>query len=275
MLAVWYEKNGAAREVLRLGEQPDPLPGRGEVRVRLHASAVNPSDVKARGGSRPVIPPHVIPNSDGAGVIDRVAQAPNFCLNVFIGTTWVADGTILQRSGTTLAGAIPVSGVPLARYTLGADSTLAADVIGATTETAHTGLTLTSANLGTARRLIKFYARLHVISSNAADTWTFRLRLGGLTGTLLFASAAIDIENDDVFTFEGYAEVRTTGAGGTFDAMTRFSDVVADTSTLNEILGGAVDTTASADLVVTVECSSANAGNQVSLRHFSAEVMPA
>jgi len=74
LLAAWYENNGAARAVLQYGEQPDPLPGKGEVRVRLRASAVNPSDVKARGGSRPVIPPRVIPNSDGAGDIDRVAD---------------------------------------------------------------------------------------------------------------------------------------------------------------------------------------------------------
>jgi len=74
MLAAWYEKNGAAREVLRYGEQPDPVPGKGEARVRLRASAVNPSDVKARAGSRPVIPPRVIPNSDGAGTIDRVVD---------------------------------------------------------------------------------------------------------------------------------------------------------------------------------------------------------
>jgi len=72
MLAGWYEQNGPARDVLRVGEQPDPLPGKGEVRVRLRASGLNPSDVKARAGSRPVIPPLVIPNSDGAGTIDRV-----------------------------------------------------------------------------------------------------------------------------------------------------------------------------------------------------------
>lgn len=74
MLAGWYERNGLAADVLRTGNLPDPEPGPGEVRVRLHASAVNPSDVKARGGSRKVIPPYVIPNSDAGGVIDRVGE---------------------------------------------------------------------------------------------------------------------------------------------------------------------------------------------------------
>ena len=74
MLAGWYERNGTAADVLRVGNLPDPEPGPGEVRVRLHASAVNPSDVKARAGSRKVIPPYVIPNSDAGGVIDRVGE---------------------------------------------------------------------------------------------------------------------------------------------------------------------------------------------------------
>lgn len=72
MFAAWYEKNGAAADVMKTGELPDPEPAPGEVRVRLHASAVNPSDVKARAGSRPIRWPRLIPNSDGAGVIDRV-----------------------------------------------------------------------------------------------------------------------------------------------------------------------------------------------------------
>lgn len=72
MRAAWYEKNGPALEVLKLGELPDPVPGPGEVRVRLHASAVNPSDVKARAGGRKIMWERIVPNSDGAGIIDRV-----------------------------------------------------------------------------------------------------------------------------------------------------------------------------------------------------------
>lgn len=72
MKAAWYEKTGAAREVLTVGEMPDPLPGPGEVRVRIRASGVNPSDWKTRAGSRPMAGPRVIPHSDGAGVVDLV-----------------------------------------------------------------------------------------------------------------------------------------------------------------------------------------------------------
>src|SRR5690606_26627377 len=65
---------GPARDVLTFGELPDPEPAAGEVRVRIHASGVNPSDVKSRAGLRsPILPfPRIVPHSDGAGVIDRV-----------------------------------------------------------------------------------------------------------------------------------------------------------------------------------------------------------
>lgn len=74
MRAGWYEQNGAASDVLRVGQQPVCEPGAGEVRVRLAYSGVNPSDVKSRAGSRPVRGNRIIPHSDGAGVIDKVGE---------------------------------------------------------------------------------------------------------------------------------------------------------------------------------------------------------
>jgi len=76
MQAAWYESNGPARDVIRVGELPDPHPGPGEVRVRIAVSGVNPSDVKRRVGSRgqTITVPHIIPHSDGAGVIDAVGE---------------------------------------------------------------------------------------------------------------------------------------------------------------------------------------------------------
>ena len=77
MKAVWYERFGPADEVLQVGKIPDPVPGPGEVLVRVHASGVNPSDVKLRAGARPgatMVFPRVIPHSDGAGVIEAVGD---------------------------------------------------------------------------------------------------------------------------------------------------------------------------------------------------------
>jgi NADPH2:quinone reductase len=76
MLASWYERQGPAADVLRVGELPDPQPGPGEVRVRVTVSGVNPGDTKKRhgwlGSAMPY--PRVIPHSDGAGVIDSVGD---------------------------------------------------------------------------------------------------------------------------------------------------------------------------------------------------------
>ena len=75
MRAAYYEANGAAAQVLRLGEVATPEPGPGEVRVRLATSGVNPSDVKSREGrTRRIAFPRVIPHSDGAGLIDKVGS---------------------------------------------------------------------------------------------------------------------------------------------------------------------------------------------------------
>ncbi len=72
MRAVYYEKNGSAREVLQVGELDTLHAGAGEVRVKLATSGVNPSDVKSRqGATRKIAYPRVIPQSDGAGTIDE------------------------------------------------------------------------------------------------------------------------------------------------------------------------------------------------------------
>jgi NADPH2:quinone reductase len=101
MKAAWYERKGPAREVLQIGERPDPSPAAGEVRVRIHRSAVNPSDTKQRGGARGnvVMPfPFVIPHQDGAGVIDAVGAGVDASR---IGErVWVYEATLGRHGGT-------------------------------------------------------------------------------------------------------------------------------------------------------------------------------
>jgi NADPH2:quinone reductase len=75
MRAATFSHTGPAREVLHVGDVPTPEPGPGEVRVRIVASGVNPSDVRRRGAppaGKPAEFPLVIPHSDGAGTIDKV-----------------------------------------------------------------------------------------------------------------------------------------------------------------------------------------------------------
>src|SRR3981081_2458284 len=78
MKAVWYERTGAAPDVLTFGDMPTPEAGAGEVRVRLQASGVNPADVGRRAGSyRAMEFPRVIPHSDGAGIVDQLGAGVN------------------------------------------------------------------------------------------------------------------------------------------------------------------------------------------------------
>jgi NADPH2:quinone reductase len=76
MKAAWFQAFGPARQVIEIGEQPKPAPAPGEVLVRVRTSGVNPSDVKKRAGSSPTLLDNglVIPNSDGAGIIEAVGE---------------------------------------------------------------------------------------------------------------------------------------------------------------------------------------------------------
>src|SRR3981189_3290381 len=95
MKAGGYERTGAAPDVLTFGEMPTPGAGPGEVRIRLHASGVNPADVGRRAGSsRAMEFPRVIPNSGGAGIVDQVgAGVARFRIGQRV---WLFNG---QRNG--------------------------------------------------------------------------------------------------------------------------------------------------------------------------------
>jgi NADPH2:quinone reductase len=60
-------------DVLRLVDRPVPEPGPGEVRVAVTLSGVNPTDWKSRRGG-PLPFAELVPNQDGAGVIDAVGR---------------------------------------------------------------------------------------------------------------------------------------------------------------------------------------------------------
>ena len=76
MHAAWFESFGSAQDVLQVSEKDTPEVGSGEVLVRMATSGINPSDVKKRAGSFPSLVDlgYVIPNSDGAGVIEAVGE---------------------------------------------------------------------------------------------------------------------------------------------------------------------------------------------------------
>ncbi|MFI6520458.1 zinc-dependent alcohol dehydrogenase family protein [Spirillospora sp. NPDC050679] len=93
MRAVRFERTGDPAEVLELREAPVPVPGRGQVRVRITMRPINPSDllfVRGRYGRRPDLPSPV--GFEAAGVVDGcgpgVGPAPGTRVAVDAPGTW-------------------------------------------------------------------------------------------------------------------------------------------------------------------------------------------
>jgi NADPH2:quinone reductase len=63
-------------EVLEVQDFPEPVPGPGDLRVRVKAATVNPTDLGLRAGGRPpASPPPYIPGMELAGIVDRVGES--------------------------------------------------------------------------------------------------------------------------------------------------------------------------------------------------------
>jgi NADPH:quinone reductase-like Zn-dependent oxidoreductase len=74
MRQVWITRHGPP-EVLAVRTAPDPVPGRGEVRIRAEASGINFADVSARMGTYPDAPaPPCVVGYELAGTIDAVGE---------------------------------------------------------------------------------------------------------------------------------------------------------------------------------------------------------
>ena len=100
MRAAWFDSFGSAQDVLHVSEKDTPVAGSGEVLVRMATSGINPSDVKKRAGSFPNLLDlgYVIPNSDGAGVIEAVGEGVD---DSRIGElVWVYQAQSGRRFGT-------------------------------------------------------------------------------------------------------------------------------------------------------------------------------
>lgn len=100
MRAAWYEQLGNAKDVLTLGFVDISEVGPSEVRVKVYASGVNPSDVKQRSGSGglKMRHPRVIPHNDGAGVIEAVGEGVSPSR---VGErVWIYEATLSRPFGT-------------------------------------------------------------------------------------------------------------------------------------------------------------------------------
>ncbi|MFY0610340.1 MAG: NADP-dependent oxidoreductase [Hyphomicrobiaceae bacterium] len=77
MQAVGLMKHGGP-DVLQVVEVPEVHAGPGEVRIKVRAAAVNPTDTLARNGTRAaqqsVDPPPYVPGMDAAGIVDQIGK---------------------------------------------------------------------------------------------------------------------------------------------------------------------------------------------------------
>lgn len=73
MRAIIYSHHGPS-SVLEPVDREPAEPGADEVRVRVAVSGVNPTDWKARAGGKPLEFSEIVPNQDGAGVVEAVGS---------------------------------------------------------------------------------------------------------------------------------------------------------------------------------------------------------
>lgn len=137
MRAVVYTQPGSP-DVLSLVEREPGTPGPGEVRVRIVRSAVNPTDWKTRSGTgQPLAFDEVVPNQDGAGVVDAVgkgvtALAPGDRVWVMLAQHQRPTGTAQELTVLPAERVLPLPDG--ASFDLGAD-------LGVPAVTAHRALT--------------------------------------------------------------------------------------------------------------------------------------
>jgi NADPH:quinone reductase len=137
--AITYARLGDP-SVLELVERPIPEPREDELRIRVLASGVNPTDWKSRSGTfGGALAEPTVPNHDGAGVVDKLgAGVGGFSVGERVWVTLAGDGRL--ASGTAQEYTV----VPVERaFALpdSADFELGAS-IGIPAATAHRALTV-------------------------------------------------------------------------------------------------------------------------------------
>jgi NADPH2:quinone reductase len=186
MQAIWYPRFGPAAECLQFGDWDAPVPGPGEVLVRLHASGVNPSDVKKRAG---VTLPDlladgpVIPHSDGAGVIEAVG--PGVSAARIGERVWVYNAQHRRRFGTAAQKvALP------ARFAVALPDTVDFAIgagLGIPAMTAHRAVTLAG----------PVADRTLLVTGGAGRVGHYAIQFAKLAGARVIATAGSDASRAD------------------------------------------------------------------------------
>lgn len=110
--------------------------------------------------------------------------------------------------------------------------------------------------------VVRFTAHVAIPTTVSTDTLRVRIRVGGLSGTAIFDSTAVDFANNDCFGLFGSITFRTVGASGTAQAVVAGIGLIDGTAPAFPSTSTALsslDTTASIPVVVTAVWSTQNA----------------
>jgi len=124
-----YEYGGP--DVLQVLDLPEPQAGAGEVRIRVHAAAVSPTDVLLRTGGHAVrMPdrrPPFVPGMDAAGVIDQIG--PGVDDRLAVGQRVIAMVLFVGEHGGAYAEQVVVPAASVVPAPEGADFAAASTLL--------------------------------------------------------------------------------------------------------------------------------------------------
>lgn len=172
------------------------------------------------------------------------------------------------------------NGIEVGGITLGLLSSLTADGAnfggsGANVEAVIGSGTITiPANTLGAGDVVRFSAHVEIPTTVSTDTLRLRVRVGGLTGTAIYDTTAIDVANNDYATINGQLTFRTVGAAGTAKAVVnaRLLMGATDAATATQATAvSSIDTTSALTVVVTAVWSTQSA-NVAKLTQLNATV---
>ena len=170
-------------------------------------------------------------------------------------------------SGTTSVRVL-INAVPglAARGMIVADGTAVTNTV---TETVMATFSI-PANSLVQGRVIEFLAAFIATATNSTDTFRFRVRIGGVAGSVVGDTTAIDLANNDTGVISGQIVIREDGASGSIvgaslaTLKTTAAQTLLDATTL--------DTTAATTLVLTCTQSAASASNSARATIFNAAI---
>jgi len=208
----------------------------------------------------------------GGTILDAYASGAPMKLRQAMPGDWVLGRLPASASAVVLGDKLISNGTgtlvlptSAGTHTLYANTAASAAVSNTTTETAFDKSYTIPANLLVAGDVLTIKGQVIATATNSTDTLNIKLKLGS---TVLVASAAVDVANNDVVFFEITVLVRTAGASGTYVAAGHCSTVgAAGTVTQRAafVASTAIDTTATNAITVTATWSAASSGDSVRL----------